>query len=506
MASRPPPLVLTGGAEVTVDAINFRHSHSSQRRRNYIRSEAYTSQNVCFHALRRFLERNSLLQDSFGRVVIARGHFARGPGLTMNTGLPAVGRLCRPQLTLIGALISLQKRAYPRRQPIQPAVQAFAGVRPFNSWQKAGDAAFDFRIDNTAGDVVTKPTASMLDAIANTSLLDDNFQEDPTTNALQEFMAKLTNHEDSLLVMSGTMGNQVAIRTHLTQPPYAVLCDHRAHIIHSEGGGVTTWTGAYLNGIVPRNGKYLMLEDIQNHAVLDDDFHGCPTRVISLENTLDGTIMPLSETQRICEWAHRNDLRVHLDGARLWEAVVAGAGSLTDFTSCADSVSLCFSKGLGSPIGSILVGSEEFIRKARWFRKSIGGGTRQAGVIAAAARVAVEETFGSGPNGEGGKLLNSHKLARRIAASWTEKGGIVKIPVETNMVWIDLDAAGISFVDWEEIGRQEGLKLMGDRLVLHYQISEEAMTRLERVMDRAFKGEYGGCSTPSTPGRYYGQI
>lgn len=310
----------------------------------------------------------------------------------------------------------------------------------------------------------------MLEAIANTTLLDDDFVEDPVTNSLQEFIAKLTNHEDALLVMSGTMGNQVSLRTHLTQPPYAVLCDHRAHIISFEGGGVSTWTGAYVKGIVPSNGVYLVLEDIQKHAVLEEATYSCPTRVISLENTLDGTIMPLNEAQRICEWAHANGLKVHLDGARLWDAVVAGAGTLSEYTSLFDSVSLCFSKGLGAPIGSIIVGSTPFIRKARWFRKSIGGGTRQAGVIASAARVAVEETFGAGQTGEGGKLKQSHKNARRVADLWAGKGGKLANPVETNMVWLDLDSAGISGEDWMKIAESEGVRVIVNRIVVHYRM------------------------------------
>ncbi|KAK2850703.1 hypothetical protein FQN49_005403 [Arthroderma sp. PD_2] len=351
------------------------------------------------------------------------------------------------------------------------------------------------------GDVMTRPTASMLEAIINSTLGDDVFQEDAVTNSLEENTAKLANHESALLVMSGTMGNQVGIRTHLTQPPYAVLCDHRGHIINYEGGGVSTWTGAYVKGIVPKNGNYLTLEDIKPHVVLSDDVHGCPTRLISLENTLDGMIMPLDEMKRISEWAHGNGLNVHLDGARLWEAVVAGAGSLSDFTSLVDSVSLCFSKGLGAPIGSVLVGSKEFIKKARWFRKSIGGGTRQSGVIAAAAQVALDQTFGTGPNGQGGKLLGSHQMAKKIAALWTEKGGKLKNPVETNMVWLDLESSKVSNEDWIEIGRQQGLNVRGGRLVVHYQISEEAISKLGKAMDIAISGNY----TSATPKEKNGQ-
>lgn len=315
---------------------------------------------------------------------------------------------------------------------------------------------------------MTKPTPSMLNAICQTTLLDDVFGEDPVTNALQSYVAERTKHEGGLLVLSGTMGNQVSIRTHLAQPPYAVLCDHRSHIICYEAGGVSSWTGATVQAIVPKNGIHLTLEDIQKHAVLDDNIHHCPTKLISLENTLDGMIMPLSEAQRITSWAHANNIKVHLDGARLWEAVVSGAGSLPDYTSLFDSVSLCFSKGLGAPIGSIIVGSQGFIKKARWFRKSIGGGARQTGVIAAAARVALEETFGADANGQDGKLQGTHTRAKRVADMWTSRGGKLQYPVHTNMVWLDLEASGVGANDLAEIGQEKGLRLLGGRVVVHY--------------------------------------
>lgn len=315
---------------------------------------------------------------------------------------------------------------------------------------------------------MTKPTLSMLDAICQTTLLDDVFNEDPVTNSLQKYVAERTGHEGALLVMSGTMGNQVAIRTHLVQPPYAVLCDHRSHIICYEAGGVSAWTGATVQPVIPKNGVHLTLEDVQRHAVLDDDQHYCPTTLISLENTLDGMVMPLEEVRRISEWAHANNVKMHLDGARLWEAVAAGAGSLAEYVSLFDSVSLCFSKGLGAPIGSIITGSKQFIKKARWFRKSIGGGTRQAGVISAAARVAVEETFGPDPHGQKGKLPDTHAKAQRVADLWTARGGKVQHPVHTNMVWLDLDASGVGPNDLAEIGKEKDMKLSGNRVVVHY--------------------------------------
>jgi threonine aldolase len=308
----------------------------------------------------------------------------------------------------------------------------------------------------------------MLDAIVHTTLQDDVFHEDPTTNSLQEYVAQRTNHESGLLVLSGTMGNQISIRTHLVQPPYSVLCDYRSHIFRHEAGGVSAWTGATMLTVIPKNGRYLTLEDIQENVVLGNDVHCCPTQVISLENTLYGLIMPLDETRRIVEWAHAHGIKVHLDGARLWEAAAAGKGSLSHYASIFDSVSLCFSKGLGAPIGSIIVGSQEFIARARWFRKSIGGGIRQAGVISAAARVAVEETFGEGPNGENGHLVEAHAKARRVGDLWTVRGGQLQYPVETNMVWLDLERAGLESAELVDVAAQKGVKVYGSRLIIHY--------------------------------------
>jgi threonine aldolase len=220
--------------------------------------------------------------------------------------------------------------------------------------------------------------------------------------------------------------------------------------------------------IVPKNGTHLTLEDVQKRVVISEDIHSCPTKLISLENTLDGMIMPLDEVRRITEWAHANGIKVHLDGARLWEAVASGAGSLADFTSLFDSISLCFSKGLGAPIGSIIVGSEAFIKKARWFRKSIGGGARQTGVLAAAARVALDETFGLDPHGQEGKLVETHAKAKRVADMWTSRGGKLAFPVHTNMVWLDIEASGLGPNDLAEIGKDQGLRLLGNRIVIHY--------------------------------------
>jgi threonine aldolase len=329
----------------------------------------------------------------------------------------------------------------------------------------------------------------MLAAIQNTTLLDDVFLEDPTTNDLEAHMASLTSHEAALFVLSGTMGNQLALRAHLTQPPHSILCDYRAHILEWEAGGVASLCGALVRGVVPSNGVYLTLEDVKKNVKLGDEIHGAPTRVIALENTLGGTIMPLSEVRKISAFAKEYGIKLHLDGARFWEAVVAGAGSLPDFTKEFDSVSLCFSKGLGAPVGSILVGKKAFIKHARWVRKSIGGGLRQPGVVTAAARIAVDETFGKGPNGEGGLLKGSHVMAKRIATLWESMGGKLGKPTETNMVWFDLETAGWSEEEFVELGKEHGLRLLGGRLVVHYQIGEEAVERLEKAMRVVMQGK-----------------
>ncbi|KAL4786248.1 pyridoxal phosphate-dependent transferase [Aspergillus varians] len=374
------------------------------------------------------------------------------------------------------------------------AASSNAAVGKQTTWHGAGAAEFDLR-----SDTMTKPTPSMLEAICQTTLLDDVFEEDPVTNDLQTYVAKRTNHEAALLVMSGTMGNQVAIRTHLVEPPYSAVCDYRSHIICYEAGGVSAWTGATLIPVVPKNSTYLTLEDVQKKVVISDNIHTCPTKLISLENTLDGMIMPLEEARRITEWAHKNGIKVHLDGARLWEAVASGAGSLADYTSLFDSISLCFSKGLGAPIGSIIVGSDAFIKKARWFRKSIGGGARQTGVIAAAARVALDETFGPDPHGQQGKLRETHVKAKRVADMWTNRGGKLAYPIHTNMVWLDIEESGVGPNDLAEIGKGKGLKLLGNRIVVHYQVSDDAINRLEQVFDLALKGQYKQSTDTSKP-------
>lgn len=238
----------------------------------------------------------------------------------------------------------------------------------------------------------------------------------------------------------------------------------RSLTAYREAGGVALLSGALAIPIDPANRHHLTLTDIKKYAVTSKDVHACPTRLICLENTLAGTVLPLDECQAISQWAREQQppIAMHLDGARLWEAVASGAGSLRDYCACFDSISLCFSKGLGAPIGSMIVGSTSLIERARHLRKAIGGGMRQAGVVTAAARVGVDETF------LGGKLAATHERAKEVARLWEEKGGCIERSCETNMVWLDLEKARVAPEAFVEAGVKEGVKVRGGRLVVHY--------------------------------------
>lgn len=330
----------------------------------------------------------------------------------------------------------------------------------------------------------------MLAAIQSCTLRDDVMQEDDSTRDLEAYCASITGKEAGLFVLSGTMGNQLALRALLTQPPHGILCDHRSHIVQYEAGGVAVLTGALVKTVVPANGVHLTLEDVQANVVLSDDVHSCPTKVISLENTLNGMIMPLDEVRRISAFAREHGIHVHCDGARLWEAVASGAGTLPEFCKEFDTLTMCFSKGLGAPVGSVLCGPAATLRHARWTRKAIGGGTRQPGLLTAAAKVAVTETFGTRDDGSDGWLARTHELARKVEALWTARGGKLIHPVHTNMIWVDLASAGCSPARFVEFGREEGLTLLGGRVVMHYQVAQradEVLPRLERVFGRAFE-------------------
>ncbi|KAF2755476.1 l-allo-threonine aldolase [Pseudovirgaria hyperparasitica] len=337
--------------------------------------------------------------------------------------------------------------------------------------------------NNFISDFYTKPTLPMLEAIIRTTLDDGDNDEDATTNDLQDYVAGLLGHESALLVPTGTMGNQVSLRTALGNPPHSILCDYRGHIMHFEGGGPSGICGTLVRSVVPANEHHLTLADVQRFATLRNTMYDCPTRVIALENPMEGRILPLSDIQAISNWARERGIHMHLDGARLWEAVAAGAGSLEEIGKCFDSIQVCFTKGLGAPLGSMVIGKKDFIARAKWSRKLLGGGTRASGVIAAPARVAIDDVL------FGGKMKAAQDKAQRASELWTELGGKLLERRETNMVWLDYEGSGVDMEGFFKLAKEEyGLKLGGvipERLVFHYQISDESFEKLCALFRRA---------------------
>lgn len=239
-------------------------------------------------------------------------------------------------------------------------------------------------------DTVTKPTAGMLDAMFRAEVGDDVFGEDPTVNRLEKRMAELFGKEAAVFCPSGTMTNQIAIRVH-TQPLDEVICDHYSHIYQYETGGYAGNAGVGINLIEGTNGK-ITAEQLQ--AAVKPVFDWLPiSKLVVLENTCNkggGSYYTLEEIRPIRAICQKNGLALHLDGARLFNALVETGERTEEVGELFDSISICLSKGLGAPVGSVLIGDKEFIRQARRFRKVMGGGMRQAGYLAAAGLYALE--------------------------------------------------------------------------------------------------------------------
>jgi threonine aldolase len=278
-------------------------------------------------------------------------------------------------------------------------------------------------------DTVTRPTPGMLAAMHAAEVGDDVFDEDPTVHRLQDRVAEVLGKEAALFVPSGTMSNQVCLRAH-TQPGDELICDVNCHIYNYEAGGP-----AVLSGLTCRTveGSHGVVEVGQlQDKIRPEDEHQVITRLVALENTHNrggGKVYPLEKIQAIAAWARAHSLLMHLDGARLWNAVVATDIPARQWASYFDSVSVCFSKGLGAPVGSALAGSRKFVAKARRIRKLLGGGMRQAGVLAAAALYAIDNHIE--------RLDDDHRNARLIAQAVGDTPGLRLEPprVETNLIW-----------------------------------------------------------------------
>jgi len=277
-------------------------------------------------------------------------------------------------------------------------------------------------------DTVTLPDETMRRAIYEAELGDDVYGEDPTVNRLQEMAADLVGKEAAMLVPSGTMGNQIAILTHC-KPGTEVIMEADSHIYYYEAAAASVFAGIQPRPLQGQRG--VLPADLVEWAIRQDDIHLPPTSLICLENTHNragGRIFPLEDMKAVFSVAKKHDLPVHLDGARIFNASVASGVAVKDFTACTTSVQFCLSKGLGAPVGSIIAGPAEFIEEARRWRKRLGGGMRQAGIIAAAGIVALDKMID--------RLAEDHVNARLLAEGLAELKGISfnLDDVDTNIV------------------------------------------------------------------------
>jgi threonine aldolase len=282
-------------------------------------------------------------------------------------------------------------------------------------------------------DTVTKPTLAMRQAIANAEVGDDMSGEDPTVNRLEAMMAELFDKDAAIFACSGTQSNQMAVRSHC-QSGDELLIAESGHIANYEAGGPAALSGVTCRTLPGRFGM-LDLDDLQG-KIRADDQHLCRTRLVCLENTTNaggGRAYPLEQLDRVGAWAHEHGLKVHVDGARWFNAVVARGYTPARAAREIDTISICFSKGLGCPMGSVLVGSHSDIARARRARKLFGGALRQAGIVAAAAIHAIEHHVE--------RLAEDHAHARLFAESIADIDGIAISPgdVETNLVFFNVD-------------------------------------------------------------------
>ncbi|GAB4415946.1 MAG: low-specificity L-threonine aldolase [Anaerolineales bacterium] len=330
-------------------------------------------------------------------------------------------------------------------------------------------------------DTVTQPTSEMREAMAKAEVGDDVYGEDKTVNRLQELAAALTGHEAALFVASGTMGNLAGILAHCGRGDEVIL-GKSAHTFLYEAGGISVLGGVHSCQLPNQPDGSLALDEIEA-AIRWDDPHEPVTRLIALENTHNrcgGTFQSVAYTRQVAEFAHARGLKVHLDGARVFNAAAALGVEVRELTAPLDSVTFCLSKGLAAPVGSMLCGSKEFIKKAHRIRKMLGGGMRQAGVLAAAGIVALEKMVP--------RLGEDHARAQKLAEGLRKNRNLVldEGTPATNMIFMNLaDDVAMSAEEVVKKLKEKGV-LVGVagarrfRLVTHYQVDDQAV---ERVID-----------------------
>jgi threonine aldolase len=325
-------------------------------------------------------------------------------------------------------------------------------------------------------DTVTRPTHAMRRAMAEAEVGDDVYAEDPTVNRLQARAAEIFEREAALFFPSGSMANLTAIKT-WTRPGMEVICEAMAHIYLYEMAGVAAIAGCMPNTVPAPSGT--LTWDLIEPLIRPHIYYRSQTALIELENTHNmhgGTVYPPEISNDICERAHAAGLPVHLDGARIFNAAVALGCSVADITKKFDSVMFCLSKGLGAPVGSMLVGSREFIDRARVTRKLLGGGMRQAGILAAAGLIALDETP---------KILHcDHENARHLATGLSRIPGVTIDPakVVTNILIFDVQGTGRTAVEiCEELGKRNVLcgatAKFAIRMVTHYDVERAGIDR-----------------------------
>lgn len=362
----------------------------------------------------------------------------------------------------------------------------------FSNFSDISPAHNEFR-----SDTFTTPTLSMISSLTKATLGDSVYNEDDSTIELEKKVADMTGKEAGLFCVSGTLSNQICLRVNLKQPPYSILCDYRAHVYVHEAGGMATLSQAMAQPIKPKNGIYLTLEDdiLPNFIPDDGEIHGAPTKLISLENTLHGMLFPIEEIAKISEFCSNNDVKLHLDGARLWNASAATGISLKEYCSYFDSVSLCLSKTLGAPIGTVLVADKDFVKKANHFKKQNGGGIRQSGLLATMAITAIDENVG--------KLQRTHEMAQELGNLCKENGIALEHPVETNFVFIDFPKNKMSSDVLIKLLKENDIKLYASRVAFHYQISDESFEKCKRVVLECYKDAQKNPYTGKSYSAYY---
>ncbi len=334
-------------------------------------------------------------------------------------------------------------------------------------------------------DTITTPTSEMREAMIAAQVGDDVFGEDPTVNKLQQMIAELTGFEDALFVASGTMGNQLCIKTH-SNPGNEIVVERNSHIFNYECGSPALLSGVQQMPIDGHRGSFT-LEQVRN-VIRPENVHHPKTRLICFENTHNrgsGAIFPFEEIRRISTFAREKGIKLHMDGARLWNASVATDIPIREYCQYMDSVSLCFSKGLGAPVGSIIAGSKNFIEKARYYRKALGGGMRQVGILAAAAIYAMENHLPS--------LAEDHRRAQKLAQFISTIPGIeIDLDsIQTNIVIFNVAGTGLSGQQVIELLKERGVRMntfaeTKVRAVTHLHITDDDIEQTIGVLKKIF--------------------